>query len=31
VFEPRLSLQAFTESAQRLQGCAKTPEGACSG
>jgi Beta-galactosidase len=30
VFEPRPSLQAFTESAQRLQGCVKTPEGACS-
>jgi hypothetical protein len=30
VFEPRLSLQAFTASAQALQGCVKTPEGACS-
>jgi hypothetical protein len=30
VFEPRLALQAFTASAQRLQGCVKTPEGACS-
>jgi hypothetical protein len=29
-FEPRLALQAFTASAQRLQGCVKTPEGACS-
>ena len=31
VFEPRLALQAYTASAQRLQGCVKTPEGACSG
>jgi hypothetical protein len=28
-FEPRLALQAFTASAQALQGCVKTPEGAC--
>jgi hypothetical protein len=30
VFEPQLALRAFTASAQRLQGCVKTPEGACS-
>jgi hypothetical protein len=30
VFEPRPSLQAFTASAQSLQGCVKTPEGVCS-
>jgi polysaccharide biosynthesis protein PslG len=30
VFEPRPALQAFTASAQSLQGCVKTPEGACS-
>jgi hypothetical protein len=30
VFEPRLALQAFTASAQSLQGCVKSPEGACS-
>jgi hypothetical protein len=30
VFEPRLALQAFTASARSLQGCVKTPEGACS-
>jgi hypothetical protein len=30
VFEPRVALQAFTASAQSLQGCVKTAEGACS-
>jgi hypothetical protein len=30
VFEPRLALQAFTASAQSLQGCVKTPEGICA-
>jgi hypothetical protein len=30
VFEARPALQAFTASAQSLQGCAKTPEGTCS-
>jgi hypothetical protein len=30
VFEPRPALEAFAASARRLQGCAKTPEGACA-
>jgi Beta-galactosidase len=30
VFEARPALAAFADSARRLQGCAKTPEGACT-